>query len=72
MKMSEWRKLKAIENYELINNFKVGDCFLMGDKIIEQRETKVPGQEITYFKILNKKGKSVEYIAIYDTLEEGF
>ena len=70
--MSEWRKLKAIENYELINNFKVGDCFLMGDKIIEQRETKVPGQEITYFKILNKKGKSVEYIAIYDTLEEGF
>jgi hypothetical protein len=72
MKISEWRKLKVVENYELINSFDIDDCFLMGNKIIEQRETKVTGQEITYFKILNKKGKSVEYIAIYDTLEEGF
>ena len=69
MKMNDWRKLKEVEDPYKIE---IGEFFLMGEKVIEQRETKIPGQEITYYKLLNKEGKSVEYMPIYDILEEGF
>jgi len=67
MKINEWRRLREVENLDKI---KVGEFFLMGDKVIEQKETKFIGQEITYYKLLKRKGKSVEYVPIYDTLEE--
>jgi len=67
MKINEWRRLREVENLDKI---KVGEFFLMGDKVIEQKETKIIGQEITYYKLLKRKGKSVEYVPIYDTLEE--
>lgn len=67
MKINEWRRLKEVES---LDNLKVGDFFLMGEYIIGQKEEKKPGQEITYYKVLNKKGKSIEYIPIYDILEE--
>jgi len=68
MRILDWRRLKEVTN---IDKLEVGDLFLMGEWIIRQKETKVIGQEITYYKLLNKKGKSIEYIPIYDILEEG-
>jgi len=67
MKINEWRRLREVEDLDKI---KVGEFFLIGDKVIEQKETKFIGQEITYYKLLKRKGKSVEYVPIYDTLEE--
>ena len=67
MKISKWRKLKIVENYE---NLEIGDNFLMGTSVEEQKETKVQGDKISYYKIIGKKERSVEYMAIYDTLEE--
>jgi len=67
MKINDWIRLKEVENPD---ELKVGDLFLMGDKVIDQKETKIVGQEITYYKLLKNEGKSVEYIPIYDTLEE--
>jgi len=69
MKINKWKRLKEIE--ENFDALKFNDFFLLGEKVIEQKETKEVGQEITYYKLI-KKGKSVEYVAIYDTLEEGF
>ncbi len=67
MKISKWRSLKVVKNLETINE---GDCFLMGERVAEQKETKKIGDEISYYKIL-KKGKNIEYIPLYDMLEEG-
>ena len=72
MKANEWIRLKEITDETNTEDMKVGDLFLMGTKVIEQRENKIIGDQITYYRLLNKKDKGIEYIAIYDRLEEGF
>lgn len=66
MKVREWNRLKETNNFEKL---KVGDFFIMGENMLNQKETKSVGQEITYYKLL-KKGKSIEYTPVYDVLEE--
>lgn len=71
MKINEWMRLKEVEGTNT-DEIRIGELFLMGEKIIAQKDDKVIGQEITYYKLLNKKENSIEYVPIYDRLEEGF
>ena len=56
MKVNEWKRLKEVQHPDKI---KEGEYFLMGEKVIEQKEDKIVGEEITYYKLLKRKGKSM-------------
>lgn len=46
------------------------DRFLYGPHMVEQKETKEVGQEITYFEVISNNGLNTEYKPIYDRLEK--
>jgi hypothetical protein len=65
----KWLKLREVEN--LINaKLLEGDLFLYGKSMIGQKDIKEMGQQITYFKVIKSKGKNIEYIQVFDILEE--
>jgi hypothetical protein len=70
MKENVIKKLKVIEEEEDMNKLIVGEYFLYGRNIVNQVENKKPGDPITYYKIINKHSKGVEYTPIYDYLEK--
>jgi len=48
----------------------VGEYFLTGKKVIEQKETKKVGQDISYYKVTKIDGNNISYVMIFDKLEE--
>jgi len=71
MKKYKWLRIKTIskeDNDE--NKLKLNDIFLSGEATIAQLETKVIGDQITYYKIIKKGDRNVEYKIIFDILEE--
>jgi len=46
------------------------DKFLYGKSMISQRESKLLGQQITYYEIISINGNNVEYKPVYDILEK--
>jgi len=71
--MRRWQtlpKLKDESSFHLI--LKIGDIFLYGNRMIDQIENKVKGDEITYYQVLNISGRNVEYTPRYEILEEDF
>lgn len=69
MKKTKWSRIKQIEEDDL-SKLRLNDFFLTGDAIIGQLEIKVVGDQITYYKIIKKEGKNIEYTSIFDILEE--
>ena len=71
MNKYQWLRLKEIED-PLEMNLNEGDLFLYGVYVIAQKDLKKIGDQITYFKVLKseKKGKNIEYIQVFDVLEE--
>jgi len=63
MKVSEFQKLKEFENITDVDG-KEGDLVLAGEHMVEQKETKKPGDSISVYKIfyINKKEGTINYI----------
>jgi hypothetical protein len=70
MKLVEFQKMKEIENEEDMSELKPGDFFLYGRSVISQKQNKIPGQEISYYQVVNKKGTSVEYAPVFDSISK--
>jgi hypothetical protein len=69
MKKSLFRRLRTID-MDSNHVLKVGECFLDGESIIEQKVTKEIGNSITYYKVTNIKNGVISYTPIYDKLED--
>jgi hypothetical protein len=70
MKKLMFQRMIEVEYENDMSNLDVGDNFLMGNAVIAQKSVKEIGQPISYYKVVEKKNKSVLYEIIYDTLEE--
>ena len=73
MNKTRFQRLLCIEkdDEDKMNELEVGDCFLYGTSMINQKQSKTTGQPISYFKVITKRGpKHIEYGPIYDILEE--
>jgi hypothetical protein len=54
-----------------MDELNVGDYFLYGTSVIAQKQNKVIGDSISYFKIIDKKSHGgVEYIPVFDYMEK--
>ena len=71
MRQVEFQKLKDIEEEKDMNNLEVGDYFLYGRNVIAQKQSKAPGQPISYYEVIEKtETGSISYTPVFDTLEE--
>jgi len=70
MKKYKWLRIKTIDEDNDKTRLRLNDFFLEGNAVINQLETKVIGDQITYYKIIKKGERSIEYTTIFDTLEE--
>lgn len=63
MKVSEFKKLKEFEDIINIDG-EEGDLFLAGEHMVEQKETKKPGDSVSVYKIfhINKREGTINYI----------
>ena len=70
---STWLKMKVFEpeNEHEIHNLKIGEYFMMGNRMNQQKELKEIGQQISFYKVVNKKDNRIEYTTVFDVLKEG-
>lgn len=68
MNLLEFQKLREIENEEDMSEMKLGDYFLYGRSVVSQKQNKTPGQEICYYQVVGKNGRSVEYTPVFDVI----
>lgn len=74
MKANKWSKLPIVELEDFAGNKKrlqVGDKFLHGSKVVQQKETKKIGDNVSYYIVTNIKNNSVEYQMGFGILKEG-
>jgi hypothetical protein len=73
MKISRFGTLWEIETEDNIdmNRLSGGQLFLYGSSVINQKYSKEPGDQIVYYKVIKKEGNSIEYMQIFDVLEDG-
>lgn len=74
MKKAELDRLKVFKDEESMAkaNLKVGDVFLYGESIVDQKENKKKtGEEITYYRVVNvKQNGNVIFSPAIDKLED--
>lgn len=69
MNIRIFNQLPTFENL-IGSNLNVGDLFLTGSHIIQQKETKEVGQSVTYYEVISKDDNNiVSYTPRYDKLE---
>ena len=68
MRKTMFMKMLEIERgkEEKIDELEIGDYFLYGNSVIGQKQNKIVGQSISYFKVVNKRNSSVEYAPVFD------
>ena len=69
MKKTEFVRMLEITEEKNMDNLKVGDFFLYGASVISQKQHKSIGDSITYYKVVEKKPKGIEYAPVFDYLE---
>ena len=71
MKVSEFQKLKEFEDITDIDG-EEGDLVLAGEHMVEQKETKKPGDSISLYKIfhINRQEGTINYILQTTKLEK--
>lgn len=71
MKQLDFKKLRVIEDFKK-ERIKEGDVFLQGQSMAAQQQSKMPGQQISYYKCIkaDKEGKNIEYMLVTDKLVE--
>jgi len=68
MKRNEFNKLKFYDWEDNINNMKEGDCFLMGENMVDQQVKDTT--YVSYYEIISKQDNKVTYIVKMEKLEE--
>ena len=63
-------RMKEIVEENDMDQLKIGDCFLYGNHVIGQKQSKIIGQSLSYFKIISKSKNGVEYAPIFDHMEK--
>ena len=68
MRISDFNKLAEKKP----ENPKIGDIYLEGDRMVGQKGSKIRGQLITYYVVINVigDGSAIEYTPKYEKLEE--
>lgn len=70
METDIWHRLKIIEDMTL-SDLKVGDKFLTGRGVIDQREFKNIGDRITYYEVISiNNNNNINYAVRIEILEE--
>lgn len=65
-------KLPELTDENDVRKLKVGDRFLYGSHVINQKQMeKGDGSTLTYFEVISKSQNGIEYIPIYDYMEKG-
>jgi hypothetical protein len=70
MRKTTFMRLIEFEDMADTNRLKIGECFLYGKSVINQKSTKDVGQEISYYKVVSKSQCGIEYAPVYDIMEE--
>lgn len=70
MRKAIFMRLYEFETEGDTSNLNIGDKFLYGKNIITQKQTKIIGEPITYYQVISKSKCGIEYVPIYDYLEE--
>jgi hypothetical protein len=70
MRKLDFVRLPEIEKEKDMDKFEVGERFLYGSNTIAQKTNKEVGQSITYYEVLRKTHNGIEYIPIFDYMEE--
>ena len=69
MRKHRWSRIKKIEEDDM-SKLRINELFLAGDAVVAQLESKNVGDNITYYKVIKKQGNNIEYIPVFDILEE--
>lgn len=70
MRISLFQRLPEITNESQMKNLRKYDRFLYGRSMIEQKEGKDIGQQITYYEVIKNEGLNIEYTPVYDVLQK--
>ncbi len=70
MKQNHFQRLVEVETQEDFDGLELGDFFLYGKSVVAQKQSKTPGQEISYYQVISKQGSSIEYAPVFDVLEK--
>ena len=62
-------RMKEIVEESDMDELEEDDCFLYGTHVIGQKQIKVVGQSLSYFKIVSKTKNGVEYAPVFDYME---
>ena len=71
MKKSDFLRIVRFKESDLFKNMEVGQCFLEGESVLQQIIEKQVGDSITYYKVTGILDGTIQYVPIYDKLEEG-
>jgi len=71
MLKSVFMKLPELKDEDDITKLKIGDRFLYGRSVINQKQDKKDGSTLTYFEVISKSQNGIEYTPIYDYMEKG-
>ncbi len=73
MRKTEFMKMKEIDEYDKENEIaklNVGDKFLYGRNMVNQKQVKKVGEDISYFTIIKKTPNGAEYGSVFDIMEK--
>ena len=72
MNISDWIKIKVIKNLpESKGKLSIGDKFLTGQNMIDQKSIKKKiGEKVSFYIVKRKTKNSIEYIMKIDTIKE--
>ncbi len=72
MRRLEFIRLPDIDEESDMDKLKVGDHFLYGMNVINQKQEKEVGESITYYEIVNNDHGRIEYTPIFDYMEKDY
>lgn len=69
MRKTQFLRLPEFEDEDDMTVLNIGDHFLYGSTVREQKQEKKNGDTISYYQVINKTRNGVEYVAIVDAME---
>ena len=75
MKIKEFMNMKVFDYEDDITHLNIGDIFIMGEHMEEQKSAEFivndeSSRFVSYYEVLSKKGRNVNYIVKIEKLEE--
>lgn len=70
MDKASFLKLREFDDEKDMKILDIGDLFLYGSSVINQKQTKNFGDCISYYRVISKSEHGIEYIPIFDYIEK--